>query len=97
MRLCFGPLIQRELEVFREQWNHHRICKSSMAEYPSEVMAECLGEVMAEGPGGVPELLFNIPQYYGITPGGPKNYGNYMHNLIVRTLDLVHSDNNSSM
>lgn len=49
VRFCFGPLIQRELDEFVNEWNHHRIRKSKMAECP----------------GGIPELLYRLPQQYG--------------------------------
>lgn len=42
VRFCFGPMLQKELNEFREDWNNHRIRKSTMAETL----------------GGIPEFLY---------------------------------------
>ena len=42
VRFCFGPMLQKELDEFREDWNNHRIRKSTMAETL----------------GGIPEFLY---------------------------------------
>lgn len=50
IRFCFGNLISRELEEFMVTWNHHRIRQSNMAETP----------------GGIPDILYHIPEESGI-------------------------------
>lgn len=49
VQFCFGSLLQAELDNFAEEWNHHRIRKSSIAETIS----------------GIPELLYFVPSHYG--------------------------------
>lgn len=50
VRFAFGPLIQKELDNFVVEWNHHHIRSSSMAETPS----------------GIPDVLFNFPGLHGV-------------------------------
>ena len=49
VRFCFGPILQKELDEFRNDWNNHRIRKSTMAETL----------------GGIPELLYFAPAHCG--------------------------------
>ena len=49
VRFCFGPMLQKELDEFREDWNNHRIRKSTMAETL----------------GGIPEFLYFAPAHCG--------------------------------
>ena len=49
VRFCFGPMLQKELDEFREDWNNHRIRKSTMAETL----------------GGIPEFLYFAPTHCG--------------------------------
>ena len=49
IRFAFGQLIQKELDDFVKEWNHHHIRSSSMAETPS----------------GKPEVLYNFPALHG--------------------------------
>ena len=49
VRFCFGPILQKELDEFRDDWNNHRIRKSTMAETL----------------GGIPELLYFAPAHCG--------------------------------
>lgn len=51
IRFAFGPLIQKELDEFVMEWNHHYIRSSSMAETPS----------------GIPEALYNFPGVHGMS------------------------------
>ncbi len=46
---CFGPIIQNELDEFRDDWNNHRIRKSTMSETVH----------------GIPELMYFSPTHYG--------------------------------
>ena len=49
VRFCFGPMLHKELDEFREDWNNHRIRKSTMAETL----------------GGRPEFLYFAPTHCG--------------------------------
>ena len=49
VRYVFGPLIQKELDQFAFEWNHHHIRHSNMAELPH----------------GVPEVLYHFPNIHG--------------------------------
>ena len=49
MRFSFGPIIQEELNVLVNEWNHHYIRKSRHSETP----------------GGIPEMLYFIPEESG--------------------------------
>ena len=51
IRYSFGPLIQRELNVFADEWSNHRNHQSRMAERPS----------------GVPHVLWHFPALHGMT------------------------------
>ena len=51
VRFCFGNLITIELDEFTVTWNHHRIRQSNMAETP----------------GGIPDILYYMPQMSGIS------------------------------
>ena len=48
-RYTFGPLIQKELLQFAREWNNLRIHQSNMAEVP----------------GGIPEVLYQMPHLNG--------------------------------
>jgi len=49
IRFTFGPLIQKELDEFVTEWNHHWIRHSTMAELPS----------------GIPNVLYDFPALHG--------------------------------
>ena len=49
VRYAFGPLIQTELDTFKDEWNSHTNRNSSMA----------------EAPGGIPNVLYNFPELNG--------------------------------
>ena len=49
MRYVFGPLLQKELDQYVTEWNHHAIRHSNMAEVPH----------------GVPSVLYNYPSING--------------------------------
>ena len=46
---AFGPLIQKELDEFTWEWNHHRIRRSNMSEVPH----------------GIPDVLYSVPSLNG--------------------------------
>ena len=50
IRYCFGPLIAKELTDLVTEWNFHRIRKSANA----------------EAPGGIPEVLYHLPDATGM-------------------------------
>ena len=50
VRYCFGPLIENDLAILVTEWNHHRIRKTANA----------------EAPGGIPEVLYYLPDSTGI-------------------------------
>lgn len=50
VRYTFGPVLQKELNQFVNDWNTHCIRKSTMA----------------EAPGGIPNVLFHFPGLKGI-------------------------------
>ena len=47
-RYCFGPIIEKELDVLVNEWNHHYIRKSKYCETI----------------GGIPEILYCLPEQY---------------------------------
>lgn len=49
VKYAFGPLIQKQLNEFIQEWNSHNIRKSKMA----------------EAPAGVPNVLYNFPELKG--------------------------------
>ena len=50
MRYCFGPITEKELTILVTEWNYHRIRKTPNA----------------EAPGGIPEVLYYLPDTTGI-------------------------------
>ena len=48
-RYAFGPIIQNHLNTFADEWNSHCIRKG----------------MMAEAPGGIPNILYEYPQLHG--------------------------------
>ena len=50
VRYCFGPVIEKELNQIVIEWNHHYVRKSTTA----------------EAPGGIPNVLYLIPETTGI-------------------------------
>lgn len=51
LRICFGPLIQHDLNMVRKLWNDHKIYKQPKKNIP----------------GGIPNLLFKLPEKYNAT------------------------------
>ena len=49
VRYAFGPVLQKQLDEFTLEWNHHKIRLNHMAELPS----------------GVPDVLYNFPCIHG--------------------------------
>ena len=49
IRFCFGPIIQKQLDELVSEWNHHYIRESRNSETP----------------GGVPEVLYFLPERSG--------------------------------
>ena len=49
VRFAFGPIVQQELDIYKEEWNNHYIRHSSMAELPH----------------GVPDVLYYFPELKG--------------------------------
>ena len=45
VKYAFGPILQKQLDQFFLEWNHHKIRYNHMVELPS----------------GVPEVLYNCP------------------------------------
>ncbi len=50
IRYIFGPLIQTHLNQYLQEWNHHRIRFSRMAEIPA----------------GIPEVLYRFPELHSM-------------------------------
>eukprot|EP00118_Oscarella_pearsei_P013948 m.115907 g.115907 ORF g.115907 m.115907 type:complete len:79 (+) comp37571_c0_seq12:1112-1348(+) len=49
LKFCFMEILQRKLDEVRTEWNFHRVRKSKNA----------------EAPGGIPELLYYVPELEG--------------------------------
>ncbi|XP_019859117.1 PREDICTED: uncharacterized protein LOC109587312 [Amphimedon queenslandica] len=49
-RYALAPLIQKQLDTFKSEWNLHYVRKPSMA----------------EAPGGIPNVLYDFPQLKGV-------------------------------
>lgn len=49
VRFCFGPIIQKEIDILVHEWNYHRIRESRNTETP----------------GGIPEVLYFLPEMNG--------------------------------
>ena len=62
IRYCFGPLITKELTVLVTEWNYHRIRKTANA----------------EAPGGIPEILYCLPDSTGKFHAGGTCYNVYI-------------------
>ena len=55
-RWLFGPLLMKDLETFRTDWNNHRIAKSRNS----------------RGPWGKPNDMFALPEAFGATSFGKR-------------------------
>lgn len=49
LRFCFGPLIQDNLEIGKNEWNEHRVRRQNGIDSPS----------------GIPNIMFYWPKKYG--------------------------------
>lgn len=72
IRYCFGPIVQRQINDLVYEWNLHRIRPSRYA----------------EAPGGVPEVLYFIPQQ----SGNYYMYRKFQLNIIIIMLFSDASD-----